>query len=83
MGGQYWRSLELPYRHSNGEVRASLFRIASAFFDHSMKGGLSVIDDAVDPGHCQRDTGTIQSYSESQLSTYVVRSTLYSTCDRS
>ena len=33
---------ELPYCRGNGEVRASLFKfnIASAFFDHSMKGSL-------------------------------------------
>ena len=33
---------ELPYRRGSGEVRASLFsfNIASAFFDHSIKGGL-------------------------------------------
>ena len=33
---------ELPYHRGNREVRASLFsfNIASAFFNHSMKGGL-------------------------------------------
>ena len=58
---------ELPYRRDNGKVRASLFwfNIASAFFNHSMR---LVTEDPVDPGHCQRDTGTIESYSESPLS---------------
>ena len=37
---------------------AFLFNIASAFFDRSMEGRL-VIEDPVDPGHCQRDTGSI------------------------
>ena len=55
---------ELPYRRSNGEVRTSLFRLISQH-----KGWL-VIEDPVDPGHYQRDTGTIESYSERRLSTY-------------
>ena len=63
---------ELPYCCGNGEVQVSLsfsFNIAFAFFDHSMLGGLIVTEDPVDLGHCQRDTSTIESYSESRLST--------------
>ena len=43
------------------------FNIASAFFQSQHEGRL-VTEDPVDPGHCQQDTGTIESYSESRFS---------------
>ena len=59
---------ELPYHRGNGEVRASLFRLISPLF-FSITARREACDRGpVHPGQCQRDTGTIESYSESRLS---------------
>ena len=60
---------ELQYRHSNGVVRASLYRLILPLLSSITAEGRLVTEDPVDPGHCQRDTSTIESYSESRLST--------------
>ena len=55
---------ELPYRRGNGEVRTSLFRLISPLLFSITHEGRLVTEDPVDPGHCQQDTGTIESYSD-------------------